>query len=366
MGKTLRNKLILAAIIIIIGVIVWWNFLAQRTTNIPEPKQGLEEAPLLALAKNLEVPWSMDFLPDGSIIFTERPGRVRIIDAKEGLIQEPILTIEETAHAGEGGLLGLALHPNFKENHFVYFYYTYQQGENLANKVVRYKKEGNNFLDKTTIIDQIPGESIHDGGRIKFGPDGMLYITTGDATNSEQAQDKNSLAGKILRLKDDGTIPEDNPFPNSPVYSYGHRNSEGLAWDDKGRLWATEHGSSATDELNLIEPGKNYGWPTIRGDEKAEGMQSPVIQSGGITWAPSGAAYLDGSIYFAGLRGQSLYEFSIKDQTLKEYLNKKFGRLRAVNVGPDNYLYLSTSNRDGRGIPTLEDDQILRIDPKQL
>lgn len=344
-----------------------WDFSVSRPGDILTPTAPpLDDTlPAVSVAKELDIPWALDFLPDGSIIFTERAGRIRLIDEKEGLLPDPLLTIDEVAHRGEGGLLGIVLHPDFVQNSFVYVYYTYQNGAVLANRVVRFRKHDNNLSDKEIIIDNIPGASIHNGGRIKFGPDGHLYITTGDANNPDLAQDENSLAGKILRLKDDGTIPADNPFPDSPVYSFGHRNPQGLVWDGQGVLWATEHGPRANDELNLIEPGKNYGWPIVQGDEEAPGFVSPVIHSGTETWAPSGAAYLDGSLFFAGLRGQSLYEVVIDDQpvSLRRHLNRDFGRLRDVVVGPDNFLYILTSNRDGRGMPGEDDDRIIRIDP---
>ncbi len=375
MVKSAKKKanfiiIIIVVILVVLSGLIWWNFDAGRLTELPPaPSAGNKDAPLAtSVAKKLEMPWALDFLPDGSIVFTERPGRVRLIDAQEGLLPEPLLTIDEVAHRGESGLLGVAVHPDFANNHFIYVYYTYQGDENLANRVVRFRQEDRTLLDKKIIIDNIPAASNHNGGRIKFGPDGLLYITTGDASVADLAQDRNSLAGKILRLKDDGTIPLNNPFPDSPVYSFGHRNPQGLAWDAQGRLWATEHGSSATDELNLIEPGNNYGWPIIRGDEEAPGLESPVIHSGRETWAPSGLAFLDGSLFFAGLRGQSLYQAVIENQTviLSRHLNKSFGRLRDVVIGPDNLLYLLTSNRDGRGVPTANDDQIIRINPEKL
>ncbi|KCZ72334.1 glucose/sorbosone dehydrogenase [Candidatus Methanoperedens nitroreducens] len=364
--KSLVLIAIIVFIILLIGLVLW-DFSVSRPGDILTPTAPpLDDTlPAVSVAKELDIPWALDFLPDGSIIFTERAGRIRLIDEKEGLLPDPLLTIDEVAHRGEGGLLGIVLHPDFVQNSFVYVYYTYQNGAVLANRVVRFRKHDNNLSDKEIIIDNIPGASIHNGGRIKFGPDGHLYITTGDANNPDLAQDENSLAGKILRLKDDGTIPADNPFPDSPVYSFGHRNPQGLVWDGQGVLWATEHGPRANDELNLIEPGKNYGWPIVQGDEEAPGFVSPVIHSGTETWAPSGAAYLDGSLFFAGLRGQSLYEVVIDDQpvSLRRHLNRDFGRLRDVVVGPDNFLYILTSNRDGRGMPGEDDDRIIRIDP---
>jgi len=381
MGKRVGFIIVisLAVIIVVVSGLLWWNFRASRQINLPAVPQPVPtpaptpqptgDAPLaVAIAKNLDIPWSLAFLPDGSIIFTERQGRIKLIDSREGLLPQPLLIMNDVAHVGEGGLLGLALHPNFASNHLLYVYHTYQSGNQLFNRIVRFRMNGRTFVDKQVILENIPGASIHDGGRLKFGPDGKLYVTIGDASVSDNAQDKGSLSGKILRLNDDGTIPSDNPFPNSPVYSYGHRNPEGITWDNKGRLWATEHGSSATDELNLVEPGKNYGWPVIRGDATAPGMVSPVIQSGQDTWAPTGIAYWNGSLFFTGLRGQTLYQAVIQDGTvtLKTHFVRDFGRLRDVVVGPDGMLYILTNNRDGRGVPTAEDDQLIRVNPGKL
>jgi glucose/arabinose dehydrogenase len=317
------------------------------------------------VAENLQIPWEIAFLPDGDLLVTERTGTLKRI-GRENIIY----VIEGVNHIGEGGLLGMTLHPQFSKNHWIYLYFTTANDGVIKNKVERYRLEGDKLLEKTIIIDNIPGSPYHNGGRIAFGPDSYLYITTGDAGNSKLAQDKNSLAGKILRLKDDGSIPLDNPFGNA-VYSFGHRNSQGIVWDNQGQLWATEHGRSGVlsglDELNLIEKGKNYGWPEIQGDEKKAGMESPIVHSGpNETWAPSGVAFWDNSLFFGGLRGEALYEAKIlKDNkvSLKIHFQKEFGRIRAVVLGPDGYLYITTSNTDGRGNPKLKDDKIIRINP---
>ena len=251
------------------------------------------------LASGLNTPWAIDFASDGRIFITERPGRIRIVAAGQ-LRAEAWMTLD-VATGGESGLLGLALDPKFSENRFVYVAYSYRTGMfAMRNRLVRLRedvKTAKGVLDKV-LLDGVAGANNHDGGRVKFGPDGKLYWTTGDAQKSDAAQQLNSLNGKILRLNPDGGIPADNPLANSYVYSYGHRNSQGLAWQPvSGRLYATEHGPSGfqgccRDEVNLIEAGKNYGWPEIRGEETKAGMIAPVIQAGtNETWAPTGATF---------------------------------------------------------------------------
>ena len=320
------------------------------------------------IAEKLSIPWEIVFLPDGDLLVTERPGKLKRIGK-----DSRIYSIDGVKQVGESGLLGMALHPGFAENHWLYLYLTTESGGVLLNRVERYKFINDQLTQRQIIISNIPGAAYHDGGRIAFGPDGYLYITTGDAGNAELAQDKSSLAGKILRLKDDGSIPAENPFGNQ-IFSYGHRNAQGLAWDNEGRLWATEHGRSGTlsglDELNLIEQGKNYGWPLIQGDETQEGMESPIVQSGpDETWAPAGMTYWQGSLFFSGLRGESLYRAEIigpRKVMLKHYFRKEFGRIRAVVLGPDGFLYISTSNTDGRGTVRPSDDKIIKLDPEKL
>jgi glucose/arabinose dehydrogenase len=378
-------------IALIIGAVAIAGFLAciQPTSNISAPTSS--PAPVTSIKpsemkievwiSNLEVPWAIAFAPDGRLFLTERPGRIRVI--KDGKLQDAPWMNLAVAAEGEGGLLGLALDPQFTDNHYAYTAYTYRgSAGSLLNRLVRLREEiatGKGVLDKV-LLDNVAGNSIHDGGRVKFGPDGKLYWTMGETGDAQLAQDLSSLNGKILRLNPDGTIPGDNPFPGSPVYSYGHRNPEGLAWQTgTGRLYATEHGPSggsygvAQDEVNYIEPSKNYGWPTIIGADTHAGMVTPIIQSGkSETWAPSGAAFVtggswDGSLLFAGLRGETLYRLVLdindprKVISLEKYFAGQYGRLRDVVQGPDGALYILTNNRDGRGSPQAGDDKILRL-----
>jgi glucose/arabinose dehydrogenase len=344
-------------------------------TAVPSPDQGEPQSSIVA--QNLDTPWALAFLPDNSILFTEREGRVRFIDKNGNLQQQPVAVITEVREISEGGLLGIAVHPDFTSNNYVYVYFTYgTTNQNTNNRVVRYKFANNSLTERTVIVDAIPGAPNHDGGRIKFGPDGYLYIATGDSQEPSLSQDRASLAGKILRVTDDGKPAPGNPF-NTAIYSYGHRNPQGLTWDEKGQLWSTEHGRSGfpsgLDELNRIAPGKNYGWPTIQGDETKGEMEKPVLHSGSDTWAPSGAAFYpgrgeEGSIFFAGLRGQGLYEATLNGNSvnLKKHFDGQLGRIREVVLGPDGFLYITTSNHDGRGTPKADDDKILRINPERL
>ncbi len=355
-------------VLLIIGAVLWGGY-AMKGSIVPlffSPQEpvGVDEGLSLedletdpeTVAENLEIPWEVVFLPDGEMLVTERPGRILFLEEEEAF---PIDGVE---HVGEGGLLGMDLHPEFEENGFVYLYMTTEE----ENKVDRYIFEDGSLLTDGTVIGDIPADRFHNGGRIKFGPDGLLYITTGDAQEADLSQQRDSLAGKILRITDEGEIPGENPF-GTEVYSYGHRNPQGIAWDNEGRLWSTEHGPRARDELNLIEAGKNYGWPVIRGDEEEEGMESPVLQSGDdYTWAPTGAIFWDGSVFFTGLRGSAIYEARIDGGEVDDFLihfEKDFGRMRAIREGPDGMFYLLTNNTDGRGTPREGDDKIIKLNP---
>lgn len=368
MSNRLSVFLFILGILFVLGV-AYVGFAQKKAIQTPSVKidKTQKDATLLTtVAENLEIAWALVFLPDGRILFAERPGRVRIIDAKRILSSNPAAVINDVKHAGEGGLLGITIHPDFSANRFVYLYYTYSNiNGNALNRVARFEFRSEKLQNQKIIVDNIPGASNHNGGRIKFGPDGFLYIATGDVQNPSLAQNTNSLAGKILRVTDDGKPAPGNPF-NNTIYSYGHRNPQGLSWDENGNLWETEHGPITLDELNIIEEGKNYGWPVITGDQKQNGMETPILNSGLDTWAPSGTAFLNGSIFFAGLRGQALFEYDIKNKKLTAHLKNKLGRIREVVVGPDNSLYITTNNRDGRGIPNSTDDKILRINPAKL
>jgi glucose/arabinose dehydrogenase len=324
-----------------------------------------DEAEAQVVAEDLEVPWEVVVLEEDRYLLTERTGDLLLIDDGERYVLKSFDELDEP-FLGEGGLLGIALHPGFAENRYLYVYQTVDR-ESTENTVRRFEVdfEERELANETVIIDGIPSDRIHNGGRIAFGPDGYLYVTTGDAAESELAQDRDALAGKILRVDADGTVPDDNPFGNE-VYSYGHRKPQGITWDDEANLCSTQHGPSARDELNLIEPGHNYGWPTITGAETHPEMEPPVYHSWRYeTWAPGGAAYYDGSVFFAGLRGERLYEARIEGGRVTAFVGHvsgDFGRLRAVTLGPDGeYLYLATSNTDGRGAERANDDRLLRV-----
>ncbi len=330
------------------------------------------------VADNLTIPWSIDWLPDETVLFTERNGNLRII--QHGiLLQEPLLSL--SVGGVEGGMLGVAVDPNYSENNYIYLYYTYNEFLTTKNKLVRYQFSDGILVEDKMLIDSIPGGPFHDGGRIQFGPDGKLYIATGEAGLPNISQDLNSLGGKILRINSDGTIPYDNPWKNSPVYSIGHRNPQGMDWDKSGNLFVTEHGPSglrgvAHDEINKIIAGANYGWPDIIGDEEKENMLKPILHSGEDTWAPSGSEFYygneipqwEGKYFVATLRGNHLHmvEFNLEDNSVTSHgklFQDEFGRLRDVQTGPDGFLYILTSNQDGRGSPKTNDDKILRIVP---
>ena len=334
--------------------------------------------------EDLEVPWSLIFLPDGRALVSERPGRIRLIS--NGKLQtQPYATVD-SARIGEAGLLGLAVHPKFPAEPYIYAMYTYEKEGALQNRVVRFRDQGGTGSFDRVVIDNIPGGRFHDGGRIAFGPDGMLYITAGENFKSERAQNLSSLGGKILRVTPSGDIPADNPFKNSPIYSYGHRNPQGIAWQPgTGILFESEHGPSgefvhyANDEINRIAKGSNYGWPVVIGAPGIKPYIDPIVVWKETT-PPSGICFytgkllphLKGDLFVATLKSRALVRIKldadgrvtrIERWFAQDSSSGKYGRLRDVVTGPDGALYFTSSNRDGRGIPLPGDDKIYRIVP---
>lgn len=347
----------------------------------------------VAWVQGLEVPWSLVFLPDGRALVSERPGRIRLI--RDGVLQEEpyavLAAVEggkgligfvlELTVGGEGGLMGLALHPDFPEEPYLYAMHTYRGPDGVKNRVIRLEDRGDHGRFDKVIIENIPGGLNHNGGRIAFGPDGMLYVTTGETFEAQLAADLNSLGGKILRLTPEGKVPEDNPFPDSPVYSFGHRNPQGLAWHpETGHLFASEHGPSgefglrAHDEINMIRPGGNYGWPNVVGAPGVKPYADPLVVWKETAVPPAGMAFYDGDLFVAVLGRGALIRISLAQlgpgyrvERIERWFAQaphetRLGRIRDVVAAPDGRLYFLTSNRDGRGSPRPGDDKIYRLE----
>lgn len=331
----------------------------------------------------LEVPWAIVWTPDGRMLVTERKGRVRVVSNGQ-LRPQPLFTVPDVEQTGESGLMDISLHPQFASNHYVYLSYAYK-GEGQQVKVVRYVEDGQTLKQDKIIIDKIPAAQYHAGCRARFGPDGKLYITTGDATDRNLAQKLDSLAGKTLRLNDDGSVPQDNPLAGQQgarpeIWSLGHRNAQGMDWQPGSNLmFQTEHGPSGFDgpgggdEVNIVEPGKNYGWPTIHHRETRNGLEAPLLEytpavapASGMFYRGSALPQFRGNFFFGGLRGERIVRVVLDGRKVvsqENLLEKKYGRIREVAEGPDGALYFSTSNRDGRGRPASDDDRIIRLAP---
>jgi glucose/arabinose dehydrogenase len=335
--------------------------IAAAAPAIPQPQVTGD------VVRDLDIPWGLDFLPDGDALVTERETRRILLVSPEGQI-EPVGEIPEADGPGDAGLLGIAVSPRFATDSLVYIYYT----TTTENRIERMPFDGTSFGPRTDVVTGIPSAINHNGGALEFGPDGMLYASTGDANNGPAAQDEASLAGKILRMTPDGTAPPDNPFPDSLVYSMGHRNVEGIAFDSSQQLWASEFGNTLWDEINRIEPGGNYGWPEVEGmgqnGDANAGASGEFIRPAAV-WptadaSPSGITIVDDVIYMAALRGQRLWEIPIMEGRVGEpvaVLQGTYGRLRTPRQAPDGSLWITTSNRDGRISPKPGDDRILRV-----
>ncbi|MDX3496784.1 PQQ-dependent sugar dehydrogenase [Streptomyces turgidiscabies] len=337
---------------------------ARATEDVPPAKGSVKV--VRTVTEGLKSPWGLAPLPDGDLLVSSRDeGTITRVDTKTGKKTE-LGEVPGVSAAGEGGLLGLALSPSFASDHMVYAYFTTESDNRVARMLYEEEKPAGEQLGApNTVFRGIPKGYIHNGGRIAFGPDRMLYAGTGESGDTGLAQDKASLGGKILRLTPEGEPAPGNPFPDSPVYSYGHRNVQGLAWDAKQRLFASEFGQDTWDELNQIKPGDNYGWPEAEGDSDDGAFHNPLA-----TWhtddaSPSGIAYAEGSVWMAGLKGQRLWRVPLKGTEAaadpQAFLEGEYGRLRTVVSAGGDKLWLVTSETDGRGSPEGGDDRILEL-----
>ncbi|WP_330287581.1 PQQ-dependent sugar dehydrogenase [Streptomyces sp. NBC_00576] len=337
---------------------------AQATEEAPPAKGSVKV--VRTVTEDLKTPWGLAPLPDGDLLVSSRDeGTITRVDTETG--KKTVLgEVPGVSAAGEGGLLGLALSPSFASDHMVYAYFTTESDNRIARLLYEEEKPAGEQLGApNTVFRGIPKGYIHNGGRIAFGPDKMLYAGTGESGDTGLAQDKSSLGGKILRLTPEGEPAPGNPFPDSPVYSYGHRNVQGLAWDSRQRLFAAEFGQDTWDELNQIKPGDNYGWPQAEGDSDDAAFHNPVAQWHTDDASPSGIAYAGGSIWMAGLKGQRLWRVPLKGTEAaadpQAFLEGEYGRLRTVVSAGGDKLWLVTSETDGRGSPEGGDDRILEL-----
>lgn len=342
---------------------------ATETAPEASPEESPEESPTAqsrrpevigTVASGLEAPWGIAFLPDGTVLVTERDTK-RVLQVGDGAV-EPVGSVEQAAPTSEGGLLGLAVSPDFEQDSRVFFYVS--TGED--NRVLRTTFDGEGIGELEPILTGIPVATFHNGGQLAFGPDEQLYVATGDAGETSLSQDRESLAGKILRVDQDGRPSADNPEEGSPVWSLGHRNVQGLAFDDQDRLWATEFGAQTWDELNLIEAGGNYGWPAVEGEGGEPDFVDPEVQWGTDEASPSGLAFAGGRLWMAALQGERVWRIEVEGDGAgadRGFLEGEYGRIRLVATAPDGNLWVATSNRDGRGDPADEDDRILLVRP---
>jgi len=365
-------KLVIPSALVIIVSILTMKFSPSETlVPLPAPVSNLSNltnsSGVEIIAEGLQAPRSIDISKDGRIFVSEKRGSIRVVD-NGTLLTEPVGDIK-AENIGDAGLLGLTLHPNFTQNHLFYVYYTYSNSTGLFNKVLLLTESNNRIIDSKTILDGIPGDEYRDGGRIKFGPDGKLYVSTGDASIPELSQDLDSLAGKILRTNEDGTIPQDNPFSNSPVYAYGFRNVQGLAWaPNSGALYSSDQGGTGNDEINLISPGKNYGWPHEECNSSDDDNRytppvlcfNPSLEPSGIAFAFSNKLGYQNHLIVATLKGSHLRDIDF-DSGSQNTILVGYGRIIDLVESEDGSIFVLTSNTDGRALPQQGDDKILRL-----
>lgn len=359
------KKISIAVIVVAVAFSVYTLTLPSDPIPLPEPNFNSKNDSIQVLAENLDKPRSIA-VSDNRIFVTEKDGSIIVIE-NDIQLESPLVTLR-SANVFDGGLLGIALHPNFSENHYIYVFLTYEEDKTLWNKIMRITESNNKLKEAETIFDKIPGSSFTNGGFIKFGPDEKLYVGTGTTSDSSHLpQDLDSLSGKILRINDDGSIPEDNPFPNSPVYSLGHRNPQGMTWDDDGNLYVAEFGPEKNDEINMILAGKNYGWPEqeCSGNENFENAvlcYDPSIEPGGILFYTGDKFDFEFPFIMASMRASNVYQLDFEEGlSSQKSILSGIGRVRDVVQGHDGYLYVITSNTDGKGFPAANDDKLLRI-----
>lgn len=398
-----RALLFLAVTVVLVAAAGWWaaaeylqitrsHPVTQGGTQVveslssasPLPSDAVVAYELESVATGLRVPWSLVFTDENRVLITERPGRVRVIE--EGKLREnPIRVFTEVSSDAEEGLMGMALDPEYRENKWLYLCLAYEQDGQKWDKVVRVTDTGSSLTSDTILLDRIPAANFHAGCRLRFGTDGKLYVTTGDATKKAQAQDPQSLAGKILRLNKDGSKPSDNPFPDSYIYSMGHRNPQGFDWHPvTNQMVATEHGPSGNDgpgggdEVNLIVAGENYGWPIVSHDKSQSGLRSPLLvftpavaPASGMFYRGDALPQFKNTFLFGMLRGNGIVQVVFDPNDAGKVLRYEkvagvdVGRVRDIVEGPDGFLYFTTSNQDGRGKARAGDDQLYRLRPQR-
>jgi aldose sugar dehydrogenase len=371
MNTAILKLIIPIVAVVVLSVVTFMRSPSDTTIPIPQPifnssmNNTNSDKGIAVVAEKLQTPWSIVLSKDGRVFFTERIGTIRMLNVNGTLAHDPVGYIR-VDQVGEGGLLGIDLHPNFTSNHKIYIYNTHSNSSGIYNRVMLLVENENRIVDSQIILDGIPGGRFHDGGRLKFGPDNKLYISTGDAGFAELSQNKSSLAGKILRINDDGTIPIDNPFRGSAIYAYGFRNVQGLTWHPETReLYASDHGATGNDEINVVRAGSNYGWPYEECSNEGKYTApvicfNPSIAPSGIAIPNSSKLGYSGDLLLATLKGSQLRSIDLYTGEQNNIL-VGYGRLRDVVEGYNGSLFVLTSNTDGRGLIQENDDKILRI-----